>query len=266
REPWADIDVFCRYNRPFPLVASSQVLMSDDTHDSNDALTSLRERLALYEARQALNDEADDALEQSIRARWPLDRTIAPLLPMVCRHTGAQAAWVRTFDERLELTDFFHEPDGECFERPTDTLYNRVQQAGRYIKLLEDSTVVAQILDVAGEAVGVAALWLDRRVEPEHEQQRLSTLLDVWCEELDNYLAALALARHKHRVTRAISDALKEPVLDDGVNEAIRIIFEQIDFKEMVLVFRHEDDLEGTTLHYKIVRNGVIEHDSSAPN
>ncbi|HHH29166.1 MAG TPA: hypothetical protein ENK57_12585 [Polyangiaceae bacterium] len=67
-------------------------------------------------------------------------------------------------------------------------------------------------LDVAGESFGQALLGF-AEVLDETEKDARRELLESWCEELDNFLAAIARARFKHRITSRISNALESPVL-----------------------------------------------------
>ena len=55
-------------------------------------------------------------------------------------------------------------------------------------------------------------------------------LLDVWCEVIDNQLAAIAQARRKLLAIQQISAALKEPVLDVGIDRAIDVLRDSYNF------------------------------------
>jgi class 3 adenylate cyclase len=124
--------------------------------------------------------------------------------------------------------------------------------------------VVGQRIDVAGESFGAAALFFDETLS-EARAERVLEFLDTWCEELDNYLASIAQARKKLHILRATSDALKEPVLDEGIGKALDVLRANVPFDDMLLVFRQQDDHRGASLHYKIIQNGQLTHDSSRP-
>ncbi len=226
----------------------------------------LRKRLDELEARQKLNDATDEALELAQRDRLPLDQAIRSLMPLLLTHTGARQAWVRTYDENLEMRDFAYggSPgrfplDGDAIVAVTDEGRRLQREAGEFV-------VFAQPLDVAGELFGAAALAFERKSFDPARAGLLATLLNTWCEELDNYLASIALMRRKHRITTQLSDALKAPVIDDGIQAAIEVLRQNVAFDDMLLVFRHHEDPGGASLHYVIVQDGELTHDSRHPD
>jgi len=210
----------------------------------------LRTRLEKLEAEVAflrqcerLNKEVDETLETAMRDRMPLERVVGILLPILLQHTEASAARIHTYDEDLKLRDFDY-PEGAHPEAGAAT--------------------VDAALDVAGEAFGRVTLRYERELTDTEREQKLELLL-VWCEELDNFLAAIARARKKHDIIKTLSEALINPVLDLGILEAITALRTSIGFKDMVLVFCHEEDRAGETLNFKVVRDGEIVCDSAHP-
>ncbi len=223
----------------------------------------LRQRLDALEARQKLNDATDQALEMAQRDRLPLDRALASVLPLLCSHTGAVAAWICTYDESLRLREF-HFGDGVPLSG--EAILAATEQGGALSRRVGDRYVVAQRLDVAGESFGAAATVFDAETFSAERIPLYQSLLDTWCEELDNYLAAIALSRTKHDVTTQLSEALREPLVDVGVQRAIDVLRRHVAFDDMLLVFRHEDDLHGASLRYKIIQRGQLTHDSRTPD
>ncbi|MEM9071717.1 MAG: adenylate/guanylate cyclase domain-containing protein [Myxococcota bacterium] len=227
--------------------------MSEDT---------LRQRLDELEARHKLNEAADEALELAQRDRLPLTQTIRSLLPLLVTHTGASRAWVRTFDENLLLRDFsFGGRPGE-FPLEGDVITGVTDDGERLQRDTGDFYVLAQPLDVAGELFGAAAIAFEKHTYDPARAALLFSLLNTWCEELDNYLAAIAMMRRKHQITTALSDALKAPIIDDGVHAAIDVLRDNVAFDDMLLVFRHHEDPRSASLHYLIIQDGKITHDS----
>lgn len=208
----------------------------------------LEHRLAAYVRLDAMLRDVDDRLEQALRERQPLERVIPALLDQLMQHCGAKGAAVRTLDESLtertfERGDISYDP--ELFGR------EGVVEHG-------DEVVLVQPIDVAGEDFGRALAFF--AVEPSREAVRM---VGCFCELLDNHLAAIAQARRKFEVIRAISDALKEPVLDAGIAHAIDILARHVAFSDLVLMFRHEDDLESDALRYVVYKDGALAHQSS---
>jgi len=223
----------------------------------------LRERLDALEARQKLNDATDEALEMAQRDRLPLERTLDSVLPILCSHTNASSAWIRTYDESLQLRDFSF---GGRMPLSGEEVVAATGEGEVLSRRVGDQHVIAQRLDVAGESFGAAAIVFDAAHFAAERTPLYRSLLNTWCEELDNYLAAIALSRKKHRVTTQLSEALREPLVDVGVQRAIDVLRRHVDFDDMLLVFRHEDDVRGASLHYKIIQHGQVTHDSRTPD
>ncbi len=235
-----------------------------DTATLEARLREAERKLGLLEERFALNAEVDEQAEIAIRDRLPLDHAMRNFMPVLCRAVGAELAWIRTFDDTLALHDFVH-GTGEHAEMPISK--DRVEAATAdgepFHEVIPGATVVAQRIDVAGEAFGTAAVVVPRELD-EAGIDRAHGLLDTFCEEIDNTLAAVALARTKANVVKEISDALKDPVLDTGLERAIEVLRKNVPFEDLMLVFRHEDDMSGQSLRYKILKQGKTVHDSTA--
>ncbi len=219
-----------------------------------DRIAALEARIARYERVDALRDAVDDTLERGLRERQPLERVMPRLLSLVIDHLGAVAAAVHTLDESLSERLF---TSGDPAVTPE--ILERARAGERAISL-EGQLALAHVLDVAGEPFGVVLAFFD---DPLLDAGEASALLATFGEELDNHLAAIAQARRKYEIIRSISDALKDPVLDIGIDRAIEILRGEIDFSSLFLLFRHEDDLESRALRYKVYRDGALEHDSA---
>lgn len=214
----------------------------------------LEARLARHERTAALREATDATLEHALRQRLPIERVMPRLLELLRLHTGAESAALRTLDEALQERTFAvgaMDLD-EALERGA-----RGEQAFAH----GERTVLAHSLDVAGEPFGTCVCALDRAAELD----TAGSLLHAFCEEVDNHLAAIAAARHRYEVIRAISDALKSPVLDHGIEEAVQILKRELDFADLILVFRHEDDLESDVVRYRVYLDGALRHESSDP-
>ena len=225
----------------------------------------LRIRLESLEARLRLNTATDEAIELAQRDRLPLDQTVRSILPLLASHAGAERVFVRTYDEDLQLRDFHDGGRGGEFPIAPDEIARVAADGGSIQRREGDFFVVAQPLDVAGEHFGAAAMAV-RGMPAPSRIPLLRDLLDTWCEELDNYLAAIALMRRKHRVVGQLGEALQEPIIDIAVGKAIEILGRHVAFDDLLLAFRHESDMRGASLHYKIIQDGTLTHDSRAPD
>jgi class 3 adenylate cyclase len=228
--------------------------MSDEPTDDRARIARLEARLARYERLDALRSAVDDVLERALRERQPLERAMPPLLSLLLAHLGASSAAVQTIDESL-AERLFTSGDPPL----TPELLERAQ--GEPTIPIGSGTALAHRLDVAGEPFGVVLAFFD---DPPRDAEEASLLLASFGEQLDNHLAAIASARRKYEVIRSISDALKDPVLDRGIDRAIEILRRELDFSALFLLFRHEDDLESGALRYKIHHDGALRHDSAS--
>ncbi len=226
-------------------------------------ISALEEKLRVLEERIRLNDEIDRLAEIALRDRLPLDHALRLIMPALSDAVDASIVWIRTYDETLALHDFVHST-GEGAQLPAsrDEIAASADM-GRHCRVMGDATLIAQRIDVAGDTFGTAAVLIPSALS-EREQERVAGLLHVFCEELDNTLAAIAIAREKTLVIRAISEALADPVLDLGLRRALDVLQTNVLCDDMLLVFRQEDDLSGRTLHYKVIQNGKLAHDSMA--
>ncbi len=207
-------------------------------------------RLARCARLDRLMDAVDDRLELALRERQPLERALPDLLDLLLEHAGGRAAAVRTLDESLSQRVFAR---GAAIDEAW------LAHPGGEVDGPDGAAIVCPI-DVAGEDFGRAVLALDGPATEDARQ-----LLGRFVELLDNHLAAIAQARRRFEIIRALSDALKEPVLDRGIQEAIAILARHVPFADLVLVFRHEDSLESGALRYVVYKDGALAHASSGP-
>lgn len=229
--------------------------------DLEARVAELEARVAELEAERAIERAADEALELALRDRLPLDATLQLLFPVLLDHTEGFAAAVRTFDEDLQLREMRSE--GEPLPVRMQAVCDAVRDGHPHVEVVSGATVIGQRIDVAGQDFGAVAVAFDGVLD-EGAQEEVRTLIDTWCEVLDNYLGAIAQAQRKLELIREMSNALKEPVLDRGIEAAIDVLRDQVDVKDLLLVFRHEEDVESATLHYKIIQDGQLTHDSHA--
>ncbi|NOY90121.1 MAG: adenylate/guanylate cyclase domain-containing protein [Deltaproteobacteria bacterium] len=222
---------------------------------TNDAT---RERLEQLEARLAMIEEADATLEEAQVARLPLSVTLERMLPVLLSRLPAEGALVRTYGEDLSMREFV---SGVAMESSGEALLAALDGERRAVFEAQGVTRVVLALDVAGESFGVIAARLPEGVLEEQAAHALS-LLECFAEVLDNYLAAISDARKKEVITRAIGTALREPILDDGIEKALEALRREVPYDDLLLVFRHEDSDGGENLHYRIVQEGVVTHDS----
>ena len=214
----------------------------------------LEARLARCQRDRELADALDRRLEVALQRRQPLERVMPAVLAILTEHTGAQGAACQTLDESLQQRTFVH---GDV---TVDAALLEAAEGAQSIHRTPEHVAQIHRLDVAGHELGYVFAFYPPATD---EESLCGRGLEVFAEEIDNHLAAIAIARERFEVIRAISDALKEPVLDQGIARSIDILKQHVDFDDLLLLFRHEDDREGAAVRYHVYRDGVARHSSS---
>ncbi len=229
--------------------------------DPEQRIQALERELATLQGKLKLSSAADDVIEVAIRDRLPLPRALDNLFPLLKQYVGATAAFVHTIDEDLEEKDFIWSADGEdSFPMSPAEL---TSGSAPYHVAGDGWTAIGQDLDVAGQDFGNVGIVVKDALSGE-KREILADWLDAWCEQLDDFLASIASARLMHAITLELSDALKDQVLDSGVNRAIEILHEHIHFDDMVIVFLHSQEQSDAPLSYRVLKQGKMLHDSGA--
>lgn len=187
----------------------------------------------------ALQREADELMEIALRDRLNLRAVLRQMFQLLRIRLGADFAWVRTYDEALELRDYPWQAEelGQPAAWSAEMLESVVQIPGEIFRgTIDDRRAVAMRLEVAGTDFGVAAaLWNDDR-KGQHLDE-IAGMFEIWCEVLDNHLGAHAEARRKQLVLSELSEALRHPILHDGVLGATEVLRRHLDLKTLALVY-----------------------------
>ena len=200
---------------------------------------SIETELAQFKQREQMGVLVDERLERALRDREPLEPTLRDMLPAVLTLLNARYVAVRTTDETLtERTFALGDP-------PTAALAERLATADVSGALVVEADFIVFPIDVAGDDFGrVIVLASTTWESPEH----IASLVNTFAETLDNHL-----------------DALREPVLDIGLDRAIEVIRSEVKFDSLLIAFRHEDDVRGASMRYRILRSDGSCLDSRTP-
>ena len=201
----------------------------------------------------------DDQLEEAILYKWPVTRTLDKLLPHAIEALEAQSVLVRILDEESNMVDLQSPTDDTRLEGwgvsqdQLDTLCAQARQEGSaHLQIDPRTMMLGYRLDVSTTHLGTAiALYHGDRPHPVHY---LARRLASWGEALDNYLAAVADARLKHTALQLISDALRTPLLDEGIDRAVAILSRYLPFRDLILTLQHDTPLELHTINYRVLR------------
>ena len=177
-------------------------------------------------------------------------------LPILSEAVGAEGILLRTFGEDLELRDFYWGLEDKDLYK--DVYNNR---GDNFTSKSGDMFITGQSIDVAGEWFGLVAIS-----QKKEGTDQTRELINTWSEELDNFLATIAQARTKHRVTSEIADSLTQRVLDEGINDALKLMKNYVNFDDLILIYFNEQS-QHADFHYKIILDGVMKYDSySSPD
>jgi class 3 adenylate cyclase len=197
--------------------------------------TELREDPRRLRALLDLRELVDDLVEEAQRDRSSLVDALGRILPEVARAVGAEGVWVHTYDEDLALRTFSHgrEPPANA------GLVERCgpQTRARWAEQREGLVLVAQPIDVAGEWFGAAGFVLRSSDELEH----LQDCLDMFSDVIDDFLFDIRAAREKQRVMIALAEALRAPVLSDGLRRAVAALAQDIPIAKLLIAMSTDD-------------------------
>ena len=228
--------------------------MSQDLHAT---LARLEHENAILRDQIALIEHIDGALEEAILHKWPVARTMDAILEPARQRLHAQAILVRTFDEQQQRVDFAS-PATQRFEGlDLDALTEQIAQEGSLMRALEPGRwLLGYRLDVTDVYLGSVILIIHAAQEGDLEQgqpQRHMRGLHLWSEQVDNYLAAISDSRRKHQALQALSDALRSPILDEGLNRALRLLRHDVPYEDLALAICYEEHLERSAVNYRVI-------------
>ena len=210
---------------------------------------------------RALATAVDELLEEALRDRLPLEAYVPKLLQELCKATGSQAALLQSYDENLSLRAFGFPERTPFLDEWLARVAVVTDEREAFVARDAGATIIGEHLDVAGELFGCLALRVQGSLGDE-EVARLTALIHVFAELIDNQLAFIAIFRKKSIVARELSDALMDPVLDRGIDAALEVLKSAVTFDDLLLVVRDEHAAHGARLTFRIIQGGVLTHEA----
>jgi class 3 adenylate cyclase len=198
----------------------------------------------------ALTTEADELLEGCIRDRLSLKATLGRFLPAFEGWVGASGVLLSTQNEHLDLEEFAW---GD-----TSGLRAYLVRKDEGLERSGADTVAFRELDLAGVAVGRIAFKLpgDRTGAG---AQALQVGLEAAIEEVDVVLGTIHTAAHKQRLIMRVNNLLTHPVFEQGIDQAVLALHEEIHVPDFVLLYR--DDVDQGRYMYRIYKDAVLTHE-----
>jgi adenylate cyclase len=212
--------------------------------------------LDLMKLRIALQGRLDEQVEVAERRRLSLRATLELCLPLIREACSAREVWVETPDDQLQVQVYGDQPQAEVLglarsaPRASGGGGQATHAGGR---------VHGRVLDVAGEDLGTLALQMPP--EPGAEApppEEIDALLHTAAEVLDNYVASRRRARQKQRLLLKIHEALRNPVVGEGVRLAVDELDETVHFDLLIVLYHLEEDYQDS-LHYLVFRGKELQ-------
>ncbi len=212
------------------------------------------DRVRILERKLELAAEIDTLLEIGMRTRASLERIAPNAIDILVRAVGGIGGSLLVRDETGDSVQFL---EGEPLE--IRDLESRVEDNGTCRAERGGCLVVGRRLDISDAYLGASFVW-GEFADPDV----VAELLEVWAEQLDNFVGAVAEARRKQAAIAAMSDALKAPILEHGVAAAVDAFRVHAPFDDLVLACRSESMGSGPPSCYVIVVGGELRYTSEA--
>jgi len=213
--------------------------------------------LELMKLRIALQGRLDEQVEVAERMRLNLPSTLELCLPLIREACAADEIWVETPDDQLEVQVYGSQPTAEALALARSSA--RAGDAGCGQAPSGSGRVHGRVLDVAGEDLGTLAVQI--AAEPGASAPppaEVDALLHTAAEVLDNYVASRRRARQKQRLLRKIHDALRNPLVGEGVRLAVDELDETVHFDLLIVLYHLEEDYQDS-LHYLVFRGKELQ-------
>lgn len=214
--------------------------------------------LELMKLRIALQEHLDAQIEVAERKRLSLPATLALCLPLIREACHASQVWVETPDDQLQTKTYGsgQSPPSSARIQAAAALARTAGAEGGGHAAHDSGRLHGRVLDVAGEDLGtLAAFVADPEAPPSDE---VDALLYVAAEVLDNYVASRRRARQKQHLLRQIHEALRNPLVGEGVRLAVDELDETVHFDLLIVLYHLEEDYQDS-LHYLVFRGKELQ-------
>lgn len=211
--------------------------------------------LDLMKERIALQGRLDDQVEIAERRRLNLPATLDLCLPLIRETCAAEACWVETPDDHQQVQVYGDDPGPEVLALVRSAARAEAGGGGRAPH--PRGRLHGRVLDVAGEDLGTLAVLVGSEAEAPPPAE-VDALLHTSAEVLDNYVASRRRARQKQRLLRQIHEALRNPVVSEGVRLAVDDLDDTVHFDLLIVLYHLEEDYRDS-LHYLVFRGKELQ-------
>lgn len=232
----------------------------DNFPDSLNEDQSVGNDLSLMRRRKDLSNQLDNILENSISFGHSIETTLKNSIDLLESMIDSSIVKTRTFDETGDIIEL-----GKSTKWSNEISLEQLEKKakGEVLSIqVNDGQCYFRNFDIVDQHLGLALLWLSDDQISQMGHSAPSDLLNDWVELIDNFLAAKALSRRKHQALMRISDALKHPLLELGIEEAVGIFAEYAEFDDLILVCQSDDVLERHTTCFRLYIQGKLKESS----
>lgn len=209
-------------------------------------------QLQHFDRKFRLGADIDAVLEACSAEQKDLADATAVVFKCIARHLNPTLAFLRSFDEHLEMATFTHGCLRELLEQSVPDLFEIAEPTTRITSAL---TWFAVPLDMSGETVGVLgiAYQIGTELLP---TDHIFDLLDTVAEELDSFFFTIRDNRRKHLFILELQQALMSSIPATAVHTAATLLQREAPSQELLVIYREEDLIPPDGIRYVLFREG----------
>jgi len=209
-------------------------------------------QLQHFDRKFRLGADIDAVLEACSAEQKDLTDATEAVFKCLARHLNPTLAFLRSFDEHLEMATFTYGCLRELLEQSVPDLFEIAEPTTRITPAL---TWFAVPLDMSGETVGVLgiAYQIGTDLLP---ADHLLDLLDTVAEELDSYFFTIRDNRRKHLFILELQQALMSSIPATAVHTAATLLQREAPSQELLVIYREEDLIPPDGIRYVLFREG----------
>lgn len=203
-----------------------------------------------------ISSSIDGFIEECQYNKYSLKISLKHILQNSIKLLNATSAFVFTYDEEIEQRFFFI---GEKELPQKYNLHEYVNTEDNVILNFHDKTVFIQPIDISGNKIGITGFVFDK-INDEIEVEKTKIRVNLFCEELDNFLFNINHERIKQNLIKHLNNAIRKQVLTEGIVDAIKILSKAIDFKKVVLIYFDSTEVN---ISYQVFEETNLIYDNS---
>lgn len=212
-----------------------------------------------------LIETVDQIIEESEIKNWTLKTMLDKTFPALKTYfKGCKQFFVYTYNENLAKQHYLYKkkPDIDFPLKEMDALAQKEYQG---MLKVQDYFLYINKLDVLGEYYGFTGIVYEEKLK-DKKKKKIFKRLNTFNEILDNQLKAMHSCRLKQQVYNQLMEALREYILDDGIDKAVSILHKYLGYKNLMLFYFQSHEFLGNRVHYRIVKGKEIVSTSSKPD